>query len=388
MFPQGKRIKMAKICYVTTVSKTLKSFVLPVANYIAQNTDWEIYMISDNDEEFKASLPDNIHFIPVAMKRGISLGGIKAMLRMKKIFQKEKFDIVQFSTPNASLYAAMAAKKAKVPVRLYCQWGMAYVGMQGFKRKLFKFIEKKVCKMATWIEPDSNSNLDFAIKEGLYTRDKACVVGNGSACGVNISKFDITQKKVWCEEIRSKYNIPQSSFVYGYVGRITRDKGINELFYAFKKVYENNKNAYLLLVGRIENEVLLNSELLAWTKNCSNVIYVGESSVVERFLSAMDCFVLPSYREGFGMGTIEAEAMGVPVIVTDIPGPIDAMLPNQTGKIIPKADPEALYNAMQEMQKEELHVLGENGYKFATENFEQDKLCQLILEDRKRLLGE
>ena len=377
-----------KICYVTTVAGTLKSFILPIANYIAQNTDWEIYMISNDDAEFAKSLPDNIHFIPVSMVRGISLGGIKAMRQMKKIFKKEKFDLVQYSTPNASLYASMAAKSAKVPVRLYCQWGMAYVGMSGIKRKIFKFVEKQTCKMSTWIEPDSYSNLDFAEKEGLYKKNKACVIGNGSACGVNLDKFDISKKEEYRKVIREQYNFPEDAFVYGFVGRITRDKGINELLTAFRKIYEENKKAYLLLVGKIDKNPMLNEEIYEWSKTCPNIIYAGRTNVVEQYLSAMDCYILPSYREGFGMGTIEAEAMGVPVIVTKIPGPLDAMLPNVTGKMIPKKDAEALYVAMKEIVSEDLALLGENGHQFVVEKFEQKKLCQLILEDRKRLLDE
>jgi len=226
---------MKKICYVTTVVDTLKAFVIPVAKYIAENTDWEVYMISNPDEDFASSLPKNIHFIPVPMKRGISIGGIKAMRQMRKIFKKEKFDLVQYSTPNASLYAAMAAKSAKVPVRLYCQWGIAYVGMGGIKRKIFKFVEKQVCKMSTRISPDSPSNLTFSQLEKLYTADKACVIGNGSACGVNLKKFDILKKEEYRKQIREKYKFPQDAYIYGFVGRITRDKGINELFSAFKR---------------------------------------------------------------------------------------------------------------------------------------------------------
>ena len=385
---KGDKKPVKKICYVTTVSGTLRSFVLPVAKYLAEHTDWEIYMMANSDPDFEKTLPESIHFIPVPMARGISIGGIKAMLKMRKIFKREKFDLVQYSTPNAALYASMAAKAARVPVRLYCQWGMAYVGMHGLKRKIFKFIERQVCKMSTWIEPDSNSNLNFAIKEGLYKADKACVIGNGSACGVNLNKFNIAKKEEYRKKIREEYNIPQDAFVYGFVGRITRDKGINELFTAFKKIYEENQTARLLMVGSIENEEVLNSNLLAWSRNCKNVVFVGSTNVVEQYLSAIDCYVLPSYREGFGMGTIEAEAMGVPVIVTEIPGPIDAMLPNITGKLVPKADAEALYNAMKEIPSDDLLSFGENGRSFAEENFEQQKLCQLIFEDRKRLLGK
>ena len=379
---------MKKICYVTTISATLSSFVVGTAKYIHENTDWDITFICDCDEEFAKSLPDYIHYIPVPMKRGISVAGIKAMFQMKKIFQKEKFDIIQYSTPNASLYASIAGKLAKVPVRLYCQWGMVFVGFQGIKRWIFKQEEKFVCKLSTWIEPDSKSNLEFAHLEGLYPENKGSVIWNGSASGVSLEKFDISKKQEYRQKIRSEYRIPDDAFVYGFVGRITRDKGINELLQAYKSIM--NENSYLLMVGNEELDENMNMELFNWSKNNSQVIYTGVTNVVEQFLSAMDVYILPSYREGFGMGVIEAEAMGVPVIVTDIPGPTDAMIDNETGIVVQKADVESLYNAMISIREDKVRyfAMSEKAHDFVVNNFEQKQLFNYILEDRKKLLGE
>lgn len=378
---------MIKICFVTTISMTLKAFVIDCAKYLHDTGEFEVYCICDHDEDFAKSLPDYIHYIPVSMKRGISLSAFKAIRQMKKIFKQHKFDIVQYSTPNASLYASMASKSAKVPVRLYCQWGMAFVGMQGLKRKIFKFIEKRVCKNSTWIEPDSNSNLNFAHSEGLYTAEKSCVIGKGSASGVSLEKFDISKKLEYRKQIRAQYDIPEDAFVYGFVGRITRDKGINELFTAFKRIYEENEKAYLMLVGTLEKTETLDAELFEWSKTCKNIVYTGATKVVEQYVSAFDCYLLPSYREGFGTGTIEAQAMGVPLIITRIPGPVDGVVEDVTAKIVPKADAEALYVAMKNMPNEDLQAMGEAGYRFVLENFEQKQLFAKIAEDRKRLLG-
>ena len=379
---------MKKICYVTTISATLSSFVVETAKYIHENTDWDITFICDRDEEFAKSLPDYIRYIPVPMERGISVAGIKAMLQMKKIFQKEKFDLIQYSTPNASLYASIAGKLAKVPVRLYCQWGMVFVGFQGIKRWIFKQEEKFVCKLSTWIEPDSKSNLEFAHLEGLYPENKGSVIWNGSASGVSLEKFDISKKQEYRQKIRSEYRIPDDAFVYGFVGRITRDKGINELLQAYKSIMD--ENSYLLMVGNEELDENMNMELFNWSKNSSQVIYTGATNVVEQFLSAMDVYILPSYREGFGSGVIEAEAMGVPVIVTDIPGPTDAMIDNETGIVVQKADVESLYNAMISIREDKVRyfAMAEKAHDFAVNNFEQKQLFNYILEDRKKLLGE
>ncbi len=379
---------MKKICFITTISLTLKSFVLKTAMYIHEHTDWDISFICNEDPDFAESLPDYIHFYPVKMKRGISFSGIKSMLEIKKIFKREKFDLIQYSTPNASMYAALAGKSAKIPVRLYCQWGMVYVGFSGLKRKIFKLIEKKVCRLSTWIEPDSKSNLEFAHSEGLYPANKGSVVWNGSACGVDFVKFDIEKKEEYRNAVRLKYNIPSDAFVFGFVGRITRDKGVNELLTAFKAISESNTEAYLLMVGPTENDSTVDGELFAWSKENDRIIYTGYTSSVEQYLSAMDVFILPSYREGFGMGVVEAEAMGVPVIVSDIPGPVDAMLKDKTGLVVPVRNAEALTDAMKKLHGDSAlrESFAVHGAEYAKECFEQTKLFEKIVEDRSKLL--
>lgn len=380
---------MKKICFITTVSITLRAFILKLAIYLHENTDWDISFICDDDDKFAKEIPEYVHYFPVKMERGISLSGIKAMFEMKKIFDREKFDLIQYSTPNASLYASIAGWLARVPVRLYCQWGMVYVSFTGIKRKIFKLIEKSVCSLSTWIEPDSKSNLEFSHKEGLYPEEKGSVIWNGSACGVNLDKFDITKKETYRNDIRLKYQLKETDFVFGYVGRITRDKGINEMLNAFKKISEKNFNCFLMIVGSPDSDDTIDKELFEWAKKSPNVIFTGYTNVVEQYLSAMDVFILPSYREGFGMGVIEAEAMGVPVIVTDIPGPIDAMVNNETGIVVKKRDSVSLFEAMISFMKDKkiVDTCSKNSYMFALNNFEQERLFKYILEDRKSLLG-
>ena len=381
---------MKKICFVTTVSVTLKTFVLEFAKYMHANGEYDITFICNDDPEFADSLPDYIRFLPVPMERGISLGGIGAMLKMAEIFRREKFDLVQYSTPNASLYASLAAWLTGIPVRLYCQWGIAYVGFHGLKRKLFKLVEKTVCTLSTWVEPDSFGNLRFSRREGLYSDKKGSVIWNGSASGVNLQKFDITFRESWRRQKRNEYGIPENAFVYGFVGRITGDKGINELFTAFQSVQKKYPESYLMMVGNPEKADSVKPELYAWAEQEPHVLFCGYTNVVEQHLAAMDVYLLPSYREGFGSGVIEAEAMGLPVIVTDIPGPTDAMLPNETGLLVPKADADALELAMEALQQdpERCAELGRNGFRFSTKKFEQNQLFGYILGDREHLLKE
>lgn len=372
-----------KICFVTTVSSTFESFILPLTKYLHDNTDWDISFVC-SDKKTIDDLPDYIHYFPVTMKRGISFDGLKAIKEMKKIFKREKFDIVQYSTPNASCYASIAAKQAKIPVRLYCQWGIAYVGFSGFNRKIFKCIEKMVCKLSTWIEPDSISNLNFAHKEQLYPNEKGSVIWNGSACGVDLCKFDISKKDEFRNKIRSQYGIDDDKFVYIFIGRVTRDKGINELLESFKEI--SSKDNYLFLLGNNEVDSTVNEELYQWSLQQENIIYTGNVNNVEEYLSAADCYVLPSYREGFGMSVVEAEAMGVPVIVTNIPGPIDAMVDNETGLSVEKENVKELTSAMIKILNVDLTSMGNKGMNYASKNFEQNTLFKKIVKDRECLV--
>lgn len=379
---------MYKICFVTTISLTLKSFVLELAKAMHETGDFEIHFVCDFDADFEKTLPDYIHYKPISMNRGVSLDGVKAVYEMYKFFKQEKFDLVQYSTPNASCYASIAAKMAGVPCRLYCQWGIVYVGFRGIKRTVFKKIEKMVCKCSTRIEPDSFGNLRFSFAENLYNADKSCVIWNGSASGVNLSKFDITQKPGWRKEIREKYAIPQEAVVYIFIGRITRDKGINELFEASRSLLDLHQDAYLILVGNVEKCESVDPDLYKWTQEEKRVIYCGYTNNVEKYLAASDVHLLPSYREGFGSVVIEAEAMGVPVIVSNIPGATDAMKKNETGLVVKKGNATELYDAMEKLylSKERRSEMGSNALKFVSKSFEQKTLFSKICCDRIELI--
>lgn len=383
---QGKSNK--KICFITTVPVTLKLFVLPAADYLYQQTSYDVTMICDDDAAFAASLPPYIHYIPVSMKRGISLGGIGAMLKMMRIFRKEKFDMVQYSTPNASLYAALAAKLTGIPVRKYHLMGLRYLGFSGCKKRIFKTVERITCLLSTDIECVSVSNRTLGVNDGLFSLQKSSIILNGSSSGVDCTRFDIRNRKVWRNELRRQLGYESNDCVFGYVGRITGDKGINELLKAFERAEIDNGK--LLLIGAIEYGQTIDKSLIESARNDNRVIFHLPVEDIERYYAAMDVLILPSYREGFGMVVVEAEAMGVPVIVTDIPGPTDAMIPDKTGLVVKKADVDSLVSAMRELagSAEKRERLGAAGHSFAVENFEQQRLFQAILQDRKRLLGE
>ena len=164
---------MKKICFVTTVSITIKSFLLQFKDYLV-NKDYDVTFICNTDESMYELCNDQVHYIPVPMKRGVGLDGLSVINKLTKIFRENKFDIIQYSTPNAALYASIAAKRAGCANRLYCQWGIRYMGFDGgIKRMIFKEIEKIVCSKSSVIECESYSIYRFSISEKLYPASKA-----------------------------------------------------------------------------------------------------------------------------------------------------------------------------------------------------------------------
>ena len=379
---------MKKVCIVTTVSLTIRAFILPIVRYLHENTHWELAVICDDDPTLVAELPDGVRYIPVPMKRGISFSGIGAIFKMAKIFREEKFDIVQYSTPNASLYASIAAWLAGIQYRKYHLMGFRFLGFTGAKKWLFKSIEKLCCALSTDVECVSASNLKLGIEQKVFPERKANVLFYGSTSGVDLTRFSAAKKELWRKELREQFGYQEQMCVFCFAGRMTGDKGINELITAFRQM--DSTDSRLFLVGQLEEDSGLDAALLQWASECENVRFHPFVSDIERYFAMADVLVLPSYREGFGNIVIEAQAMGIPVIVSDIPGPTDAMVANETGLLIPVKDAEALTLAMKYMaeNRSQREKMGRQGQLFVEERFDQKKICQQILLDRKRMLSE
>ena len=384
---------MKKICIVTTMWSSINNWIKPFLNeYEKRGVD--VSIACNMDEAYEKNLKEEfpfVHTYPMPFPRGINLfGSIKSIVLLIKLFKREKFDMVQYSTPNASMYSAIASKIAKVPVRLYCQWGMVYVTMGGIKRNLFKTIERLISYCSTQIQPDSHGNLEFCRKEGIYDEKKSQVIWNGSAKGLDLTAFDISKKAEYAKEIKEKYDIPADSTVIGFVGRLGKEKGCNELFTAFKSLKEQYPNIKLLFVGPIEKEETIQPEILEYFWACNDIIKTDRVTNVEKYMSAMDIFVLPTYREGFGMSVVEASAMEVPVVVTKYPGPSGAMKEGVTGISVEVKDIKGLELALSELlnDTEKCIAMGSAGRKFVEENFEQKEFIKRYMKNRMELLGE
>lgn len=376
---------MKKICYIVTISKTIKSFFIPQIKFLSEN-GYKIYVICSPDNSLQEVLGNKIKFIPVEIPRGISfIKMIKAMYNLIKIFKKERFDLIQYSTPNASLCSAIAGKILKIKSRNYHLMGFRYLGANGISRIVLKFLEKITCKLSTSIECVSKSNIKLGIEEKIFSKDKVSIVWNGSTGGIDLKKFDYSKRDDWRKEIRLKLDYSESDFIYGFVGRITKDKGINEILESFFELKNKNK---LLLVGDFENKDLLHKELLEKAIKSENIVFHKSVTDIEKYFAAIDVLLLPSYREGFGNVIIEAAVMGTPAIVSNIPGPIDAIEQEKTALVVNIKDKEALLKAMKEIRKDNKYKdMGLEAHIFATEHFRSDKLNEKILERKKKLLG-
>ena len=339
---------MTKICFVTTTSLTIKSFVLPIAEALHKELGWDVAIACAPDDDLKSSLPSFIYMHEVEMTRGVNFEALSAIRSLEGLFREEKFDVVQYSTPNASLYSSIASKRAGVKKRIYAQWGIRYVGFEGAKRLLFKALEKVTCRYSTQIFSVSPLNMAFAVDEDLCEKGRISVIGNGGTIGVDLSQFDYSKKNGWREDARRELGISESTVIFGFVGRFSRDKGCNELLAAIKKCTEKHPNSILLVVGPDEAGQEIDSSLFDWCKKAGCIRFTGfvPKDSVAKYCSAFDVLVHPTYREGFGMVIQEAGALAVPAITTDVPGASEVMENGKSYRLVSARNADALASAM------------------------------------------
>lgn len=381
-----------RICIVTTLWSSINNWIKPFLNeYNKQDIDVTIVcnMDSEYEERLKQEYPF-IHTHAIDFPRGMSIvGSIKSIIKLTTYFRKEKFDLVQYSTPNASFYSSVASKISGIPVRLYCQWGMVYVTKKGVTRIITETIERISCRLSTMVQPDSIGNLTFCWKNKLYNENKSSVIWNGSAKGIDLTSYDVSKKKQYAAEIRARYNIPDDSRIIGFVGRLGREKGCNELFSAFRTLKKHYQDLTLLFVGPIEKEETISPELLQYFKHEKSIVKTDRVSDVPKHMAAMGVCVLPSYREGFGMSVVEASAMEVPVVATKYPGPSSAMKSGETGIEIEIGSDKAIVDAVSFIldNPDIGYEMGVAGRKFAENNFEQKEFIKRLISNRRELLG-
>jgi glycosyltransferase involved in cell wall biosynthesis len=367
-----------KFIIVTTVSDSLPFFKGQV-NILKEYFNVELVSSAGNYMDEMCSL-HNVAGHKLDMKREISIfNDFFSLIKLIVLFFKIKPYIVHGNTPKASLLSMIAAWITRVPKRIYYVHGLRYYGEVGIKRKLLMFLEKVSCYFATHIVAVSEGVKEGLKKDNLSNKD-VLLIWNGSVNGIDLEYFD--PEKTDVSTVRNLYGIDDNDFVFGFIGRLVGDKGVNELVGAFKELNKFHKNIKLLLVGRFENELDPLSKLtIDEIENNKNIINAGLQKDVRSFLSSMHVFSFPSYREGFGLVLMEAGAMNIPSISSDIIGCRD-IINNNNGLLIKSKDQQDLFNKMRYSieNQEQINEMAKKSRNIVKDKFEQKELWKKSLE--------
>ena len=313
-----------------------------------------------------------------------------ALLRLYEFFRHQQIQIAHSTTPKAGLLTAVAAFLARVPIRLHTFTGQPWVTLRGIKRWLARCSDVLIGKLNTRCYTDSPSQRLFLIAEKLLTADRLFVIGAGSLAGVDVQRFN-AERFPLSERLtlRASLGIAEHAPVLLFMGRIAVDKGVRELLNAFQALKMRGSNAHLMFVGRFDSDSGVAGSLsLQDLENIADLHLVGYTDSPEAYMAITDILCLPSYREGFGTVVIEAAAMGVPTLGTDIYGLSDAIVHEQTGLLVPPRDVAALTGALERLLADGAlrTKLGEAARQRAHDIFDAQKLNAAVAREYADLL--
>ena len=376
------------LVHIATVPEFFHSFFQGQLEFMVEQ-GFEVAMICSPGETSQGFKDWPVRFFPVSIQRRISpLADIISIWKIIWLFRSLQPDIVHVHTSKAGLLGMISAWIVGVRVKLFTVHGFRWVTKQGISRLMIKASNRLTCSMADHVFCVSKSNLELAIADNICSIDKARVVCEGSINGVDtIDRFN-PKKERNSHAIRKGMGIPESSFVFGFVGRIVRDKGVEELAAAWRSIRRDISDAHLMLVGKVESGDPVSDEVLGILKRDKRVHFTGFCSEVAPYYRAMDAFVLPSYREGFPVTPLEAAAMDLPVIATKIPGCVDAVVNNKTGILVAPGSTVELEEAMRTFlnDRKMAERLGRKGRKFVLENFQPKPIWQELAKEYKMFL--
>ena len=357
-----------KIIRVTTVADSIcfYSDLIP-----ALQKDYEIVGVSSPGKELDELSEKGIRTIEVAMERRISVvSDIKSLWKMYKVLRKESPYIVHSITPKAGLITMIASWLCRVPVRIHTFTGLVWPTAKGIQRRILMATDWLTCACATHIIPEGEGVKADLLNHHI-TSKPIKVLGYGNVRGVDMEYFK--------PEPRNTEDV----FTFVFIGRIVKDKGINELVAAFKRVNEKHKHVRLVLVGPKEDDLDPILPETATEIHSNNAITeVGSQKDVRPFYQNADALVFPSYREGFPNVVLEAGAMGLPSIVTDINGSREIIVESKNGTIIPPHDEQALYEAMLNWVEnpQEVASMAANARKMISERFEKSFVQKCMID--------
>lgn len=324
-------MKNKKIFHLVTVSKSI-SLMKGQIEYL-RNKGLDVHVVSSRGEELENYSSNITHVLN--MEREVSLiNDIKSLINMILLFLKEKPYIVNAGTPKAGLIGTLAGFITRRPVRIYTVRGLRLETVSGLKYRILYLMEKIAMFCATDVLAISESLKNKIIFLNLEKEENIKVLGHGSSNGIMLDNFRQEFNEI-PDEISRKI---EGCFVLGFVGRIVKDKGIKEVIESFKIIKNKGYNVKLLVVGKVEKDNTISKEDFDFLNNDADVVLVGQVTNTVNYYNHMDVLVFPTYREGFGNVSIEAQAVKVPVITTNVTGAVDTVEDKLTGYIVAKGD--------------------------------------------------
>ena len=329
---------------------------------------------------------DGVETIAIPMERKIApLADIVSLICLWRLLRKLRPDITEFSTPKVGLLGNLAARWASVPRRVYMLRGLKLETAKGFKRLILLMAERMAAASAHIVLCNSASLYAEALRLRLAQEKKLQMVGAGSSNGVDVEKFSPGPS-----DVRDRLGLPHDAPVLGFVGRLTRDKGLPELIEAFDTIVTTRPEAYLLLVGWFDaSEDALETKLRLRIRTHPRIVCTGYVANTAPYYRAMNVLILPTRREGFPNAVLEASATGIPVITTLATGARDAVVPEVTGLLIPPGYPEAISEAVLKLfgDPERCKRMGEAARAWAIDSFVNVHVLMLTIEFYKSLLN-
>lgn len=378
---------MLKIIRACTVSRSV-GFVEGMLPYLSNK--YEVVLLSSPGSEMDEILEKakKVRGITIKMERHISpIRDVVSLLRIIKAFWKEKPIMVHSMTPKAGLLCMLAGWMTRVPVRVHTFTGLVFPTSTGLKREILMLTDSITCACATHVIPEGEG-VKKDLLNNKITKKPLQVLGYGNVRGIDMERFSLRPEVFKSsEDIRMK-----NVFTFLFVGRIVRDKGINELMDAYERLTKDYSHIQLILVGASENSLdPISDRAKTIINNNSQIKSVGKKFGDElvAYYAAADCFVFPSYREGFPNTVIEAGAMGLPCIVTDINGSREIIENGKNGVIIPSKDTDALFHAMKRMieDHESCQQMASNARQMIADRFEQGFVRQCLYDFYDEILS-
>lgn len=339
---------MKKILIITTVPMSLTTLIKGQPKYLSNY--FEVKLVTSHSEQNSLiEQQEGVEVKSVNMTRQITpIKDLKALYEIYSYIKEQNPDMVYTFTPKAGLLGMIASFMARVPVRIHNIVGMPLMEAAGKKKILLKFIEKLTYFFSTKLFCNS-----FGLKEYIndnLTKKEVKVIANGSINGVDTEYFKNDKTQDELKEIRAKLNIQENDFVITFVGRIVKDKGINELIESFINLEKKYKNIKLLLVGDYEEHLNpIKKENKKLIDSLDSIITVGFQNDIREFLSISDLFILPSYREGLPNSLIEAGSFGIPLLATNINGCNEIIEENITGILVEKKNIQSLQEGIEKL---------------------------------------